>query len=95
MLYTHMLWGSVTCFFEYYFKLQFIVRFGESIFGKILSRENDNLRCFNDISSSKNRASHRKKTTGKIAIPMKKLGTTEIISSAPQNVSTPPPSETI
>ena len=32
-----------------------------------------------------------KKNTGKIAIPMKKLGTTEIIPSALQNVSTPPP----
>ena len=32
-----------------------------------------------------------KRPTGKIAIPMKKLCTTEIIPSAPQNVSTPPP----
>ena len=38
-----------------------------------------------------------KSPTGKIAIPMKKLCTTEIIPSAPQNVSTlsPPPPETI
>ena len=47
--------------------------------------------CFNEISSIKNRASHRKSPTGKIAIPMKKHCTTEIIPSAPQNVSTPPP----
>ena len=33
----------------------------------------------------------QKKNTGKIAIPMKKLCTTEIIPSAPRNVSTPPP----
>ena len=33
-------------------------------------------------------------TTENIAIPMKKLCTTEIIPSAPQNISTPPP-ETI
>ena len=50
---------------------------------------------------SKNRAMQPQKSPpGKIAIPMKKLCTTEIISSAPQNVSTPPsppppPPETI
>ena len=32
-----------------------------------------------------------KSRTGKIAIPMKKLFTMEIIPSAPQNISTPPP----
>ena len=32
-----------------------------------------------------------KSPTGKIAIPMKKFCTTEIIPSAPQNISTPPP----
>ena len=32
-----------------------------------------------------------KSPTGKIAIPMKKLCTTEIIPSAPQNISPPPP----
>ena len=31
-----------------------------------------------------------KSPTGKIAIPMKKLCTTEIIPSAPQNISPPP-----
>ena len=47
---------------------------------------------------SKNRAMQppQKSPPGKIAIPMKKLCTTEIIPSTPQNVSTPPsPSETI
>ena len=78
--------GFMVGFFEYYFKLQFIVRFGECIFGKILSRENNYLRCCHDISSSKNRASHRKSPPGKIAIPMKKLCTTEIIPFAPQNI---------
>ena len=35
-------------------------------------------------------AATEKSPPGKIAIPMKKLCTTEIIPSAPQNVSTPP-----
>ena len=79
-------------FFEYYFKLQFIVRFGECILGKILSWENDNLRCCRDISSSKNRARHRKSPPGKIAIPMKKTlhhGNNSICS--PKYLTPPPP----
>ena len=57
--------GFMVGFFKYYFKLQFIVRFGECIFGKILSGENDNLRWCHNISSSKKQPATEKKSPRK------------------------------
>ena len=42
------------------------------------------------VKKQSHAATTEKSPPGKIAIPMKKLCTTEIIPSAPQNVSTPP-----
>ena len=74
-------------------KLYFFVDFFCSHTIKIIfpKKGNDNLRCCHDISSSKNRASHRKSPPGKIAIPMKKTlhhGNNSICSP---KYLTPPP----